>query len=202
MDWFYPLSVRRAREGTQVGQAPNRSTLPNPFTFEPVCLPVVTVTNRSADVGERGDLERLYRVRGARIWRAVFAYAGDREVASDSVAEAFCQALRRGAALRDPERWIWRAAFRIAAGELADRRRTSWIAPDEGYEMQEPARELMAALQRLPEKQRVAIVLRHMGGYPAGEIAALAGSTPAAVRVHLMRARRRLRQLLKEEDDA
>jgi RNA polymerase sigma-70 factor (ECF subfamily) len=178
---------------------PTASTLPNPFTFEPVSLPVVTVRNRSADVGERGDLERLYRERGARIWRAVFAYAGDREVASDSVAEAFCQALGRGVAIRDPERWIWRAAFRIAAGDLASRRRTSWEPREEAYEMEEPARDLVEALQRLSEKQRAAIVLCHVGGYRAGDIAALVDSTPAAVRVHLMRARRRLRQLLKED---
>ena len=33
-------------------------------------------------------LGRLYREEGARLWRAVFAYAGNRDVASDAVAEA------------------------------------------------------------------------------------------------------------------
>jgi RNA polymerase sigma-70 factor, ECF subfamily len=160
----------------------------------------MAVTDRSAGVGERSDLELLYRERGARMWRALFAYAGDREVASDAVAEAFCQALGRGGAVRDPERWIWRTAFRIAAGDLANRRRTSWEPPEEAYEMEEPAGDLVAALQRLSEKQRAAIVLCHVGGYRAGDIAALVDSTPAAVRVHLMRARRRLRQLLKEDE--
>ena len=32
-------------------------------------------------------------------------------------AEAFAQALRRGTAIRDPRSWVWRAAYRIAAGE-------------------------------------------------------------------------------------
>jgi RNA polymerase sigma-70 factor (ECF subfamily) len=68
-------------------------------------------------------LERLYREDGARLWRALVAFSGDREVASDAVAEAFAQALGRGEELRDPQRWVWRAAFRIAAGELKDRRR-------------------------------------------------------------------------------
>jgi DNA-directed RNA polymerase specialized sigma24 family protein len=33
------------------------------------------------------------------MWQAVFAFAGDPEVASDAVAEAFTQALRRGDAI-------------------------------------------------------------------------------------------------------
>jgi DNA-directed RNA polymerase specialized sigma24 family protein len=50
------------------------------------------------------------------MWQAVFAFAGDPEVASDAVAEAFAQALRRGDAIRSPERWLWRTVFRIALG--------------------------------------------------------------------------------------
>jgi DNA-directed RNA polymerase specialized sigma24 family protein len=41
------------------------------------------------------------------MWQAVLAFAGDPEVASDAVAEAFAQALRRGDAIRSPERWLW-----------------------------------------------------------------------------------------------
>jgi DNA-directed RNA polymerase specialized sigma24 family protein len=55
------------------------------------------------------------------MWQAVFAFAGDPEVASDAVAEAFAQALRRGDAIRSPECWLWRTVFRIAAGELKAR---------------------------------------------------------------------------------
>ncbi len=149
-----------------------------------------------------GKLERLYRQEGDRMWRAVLAFAGDPEVASDAVAEAFAQALRRGPEIREPERWLWRAVFRIAAGELNERRRTSPLDVDLAYEMEEPALELIAALSRLPEKQRAAVVLHHAAGYPTKEIAKIIGSTPAAVRVHLMRARGRLRELLKESDDA
>src|SRR4029450_10299362 len=73
------------------------------------------------DTSPRGELERLYRDQRDRMWQAVFAFAGDREVASDAVAEAFAQALRRGHAIRSPERWLWRTVFRIAAGELKRR---------------------------------------------------------------------------------
>jgi RNA polymerase sigma factor (sigma-70 family) len=148
--------------------------------------------------GER--LERLYREQGARMWHAVLAFAGDPEVASDAVAEAFTQALRRGDAIRDEERWIWRTVFRVAAGELKTRSRSIPMTIERTYEMEEPARELVAALARLSERQRAAVVLHHAAGYPIREVAALVGSTPAAVKVHLMRARRRLRELLEEND--
>src|SRR5437870_8933778 len=65
-----------------------------------------------------GEVERIYREDGGRLWRAVLVFAGDPEVASDAVAEAFAQVLRRGRAVRSPGAWVWRAAFRIAAGEL------------------------------------------------------------------------------------
>jgi len=64
------------------------------------------------------DLERLYREEGSRLWWALHAYSGDRDVASDALAEAFAQALARGSAIRSPSAWIWKAAFRIAAGDL------------------------------------------------------------------------------------
>lgn len=147
-----------------------------------------------------GRLERVYREQGDRLWRAVLAFAGDPDVASDAVAEAFAQALRRGEAVRDPSRWVWRAAFRIAAGELAARRRTVESVSECGYGMEEEVVELIEALRRLPTKQRAAQVLHHGAGYPAREVAAIIGSTAAAVRVHLSRGRRRLRELLKEED--
>jgi RNA polymerase sigma-70 factor (ECF subfamily) len=134
------------------------------------------------------------------MWQAVFAFAGDPEVASDAVAEAFSQALRRGEAIRSPERWIWRAVFRIAAGELKERRRHVPERVEDTYEMDDLARDLVVALAKLSEKQRAAVVLHHAAGYPAREIAEILGSTTAAVHVHLSRARRRLRELLRTDD--
>jgi RNA polymerase sigma-70 factor (ECF subfamily) len=73
---------------------------------------------------------------------------------------------------------------------------------DGSYEMEEPARDLVVALGALFERQRTAVVLHEAAGYPAREVARIVGSTEAAVRVHLMRGRRRLRELLEDEDDA
>jgi RNA polymerase sigma-70 factor (ECF subfamily) len=173
------------------------------FTSRPVFHPVMTsVDHVPAGVSGTDRIERLYRERGDRIWRGLLAFSGDPDIASDAVAEAFAQVLRRGDEVRDPERWVWRAAFRIAAGELKERRKYEVIGVAGSYEMEEPARDLVVALATLSERQRAAVVLHDAAGYPAREVAKIVGSTEAAVRVHLMRGRRRLRDLLKEDGDA
>ena len=163
---------------------------------------MTSVDHVPAGASRTDTIERLYRERGDRIWRGLLAFSGDPEVASDAVAEAFAQVLRRGDEVVDPERWIWRAAFRIAAGELKQRRRSEAFVAEGSYEMEEPARDLLVALRALSERQRTAVVLHDAAGYPAREVARIVGSTEAAIRVHLMRGRRRLRELLKDDVDA
>jgi RNA polymerase sigma-70 factor (ECF subfamily) len=151
-----------------------------------------TVTDLSA-------VERSYREQGERLWRAVFLFCADREVASDAVAEAFAQALRRQDAIRDVDRWVWRSAFAIARGELKRRRGNTELI-EIAVEMPPSAVDVLRALTRLSPKQRAAMVLHHYAGYSNRETAALIGSTPAAVGVHLERARARLRDLLEDRD--
>jgi RNA polymerase sigma-70 factor (ECF subfamily) len=140
----------------------------------------------------------------AALWRAVLAWSGDREVASEAVAEAFAQAARRGDAIDDVGRWVWRAAFRIAGGLLSRRRETADTVDHVTADTDPLPDEVVAlvdALDRLPERDRAVIVLAHVGGWDAGEIAALTDSTAGAVRVRLHRARRRLRSELEERDE-
>ena len=146
-------------------------------------------------------LEQVYRQHGDRLWRAVLAYSGDRWIADDAVSEAFAQALRRGDAIRSPERWVWKAAYRIAAGELQRRRNQSVYAADPRGDLEEPAWDVREALAVLPRAQRAAVVLHYYGGYPAAEIARITGSTSGAVWMSLSRGRRRLAQLLEDGND-
>jgi RNA polymerase sigma-70 factor, ECF subfamily len=146
-------------------------------------------------------LESLYLEHADRLWRALYAYAGDREVASDAMAEAFAQYLQRGAAVRSPPHWIWRAAFRIAAGELKERRMRGFGLPVIHAMDAQPTGELLSTLRLLPPRQRAALILHYYAGYKAREIADIFGSTSATVRVHLSQGRKRLRNLLEENDD-
>jgi RNA polymerase sigma-70 factor (ECF subfamily) len=155
------------------------------------------VSAESRSTGESAPLEAVYREIHAHLWRAVLAYAGDPEIASDAVSEAFAQALRRGDAIRYPDRWVWKAAFRIAAGLLKERSR---FGPevDMSVDGHRPLVDLRWALLEVSPRQRAALFLFYYGGYPPGEIAEMIGSTQSAVRVHLFRGRKRLERLLTE----
>ena len=161
-------------------------------------------------IDERPSAEATYRNDADRLWRAVYAYAGDADVASESVAEAFAQLLHRGDAVRDPAAWAWRAAFRIAAGALQKRRAAERITVidtgnsrqdlDPGYLDRYGDPDLLAALRRLPDGQRAAVILFYYADLPVAQIAARLGSNQLAVRANLSRGRRRLRQLLGDHD--
>ena len=146
------------------------------------------------------DLEQLYREHGNRLWWALVAFSGDREIASDAESEAFAQALRRGEAIKDPLAWVWRAAFRIAAGELQRRRTVAAPLADASYELPEPAAHVTQALRELPPQQRAAVVLHYYADKPIREIAELLGTSSSTVAVHLHRGRNRLRDLLGDDD--
>jgi RNA polymerase sigma factor (sigma-70 family) len=149
----------------------------------------------------RDAVERVWREQGPKLWRSMAAFTGDRELATDSMAEAFAQALTRGTEIRDHDRWIWRAAFRIAAGELKHRGSLDRSRPREGgYEMPEPVVDLVRALARLSPNQRAAVVLSDYADLPAREVASILGCRQTTVRVHLSQAHRRLRPLLEERD--
>jgi RNA polymerase sigma-70 factor, ECF subfamily len=145
-----------------------------------------------------GSIEDLYRAEHAKLERALVLFSGDREIATDAVAEAFAQALRAGDRLRDPRAWVWRSAFLIARGELKDRHRTSARVPEPSYEMAETLVDLIRALDRLSPNQRASVILHRYAGYPTREVARLIGSTPSAVTVHLAVGRRRLRAQLED----
>jgi RNA polymerase sigma-70 factor (ECF subfamily) len=149
----------------------------------------------------RTELERVYREHGERMWRAVYLFSGDREFASDAVAEAFAQALRRGDEIRSPERWVWRTAFLVARGMLKERRRMVPEVSDLNYQTPPATNELLDSLRALSPTQRAAVILHYYADRSVREVASLLGSTPAAVSVHLHRARRRLRTLLEDHDD-
>ena len=159
--------------------------------------PRLVVTRSHSDEAPRtfDRIESVYRRAAGQMWKAILAYSGDPDVASDAVAEAFAQALRRGRAIRDVERWVWKASFRIAAGQLKERRRflpeieTPAATPDSLFDLRN-------ALLQVSPRQRASLFLYYYGGYQPREIASMIGSTQSAVRVHLFRGRNRLATIL------
>jgi DNA-directed RNA polymerase specialized sigma24 family protein len=145
-------------------------------------------------------ITRVYEEQGQKMWRSLYAFSGDSEIASDALAEAFAQALARGGSLHTPERWIWAASFRIAAGELKGRRADRGFEHDGTYTMPEQTVDLVRAMHRLSPRQRAVVILSLYADYPTKEIAEILGARPATVRVHLSQGRKRLRALLEDDD--
>jgi RNA polymerase sigma-70 factor (ECF subfamily) len=147
-----------------------------------------------------GEVESVYRQDGDRLWRAIYAFAGNTEVASDAVAEAFAQALGRGSAIKDVRAWVWRSAFRLAAGDLKRQSSLSRAPLPEGaFQDSHADAQLLAALQNLTPQQRAVIVLHYYADCPVSEISRRTGINPLAVRAHLSRGRKHLRVLLGDD---
>ena len=148
------------------------------------------------------DIEALYRADADRMWRAIYAFAGDAEIADDAVAEAYAQLLGRGKAVRDPAAWVWRAAFQISRGQLMDRRRAiDRVRTSTEHLDTYVDQDLLVAVARLPEGQRAAVVLFYYADLPIRQIADRLGTNSLAVRASLARGRRTLRRLLGDRDE-
>src|SRR5438876_1334561 len=103
----------------------------------------------------RESVEAVYRADAERLWRAIYAFAGDADIASDAVAEAFAQVLHRGAAVRDPAAWTWRAAFRISAATMKGRAVSEPGPASAGEHIDSYGDlDLIAGLRQLPDAQR------------------------------------------------
>jgi RNA polymerase sigma-70 factor (ECF subfamily) len=146
-------------------------------------------------------LEAVYREDGPRLWRALVAYTADPELASDALAEAFAQAIARGEAIRDQPAWVWRVAFRVAAGDLKERRRREPLSVEPSYELPDPLTHVVDALRQLSPNQRLAVVMHDYADRTTDEIARVLGARRATVHVHLSQGRRRLRRLLEDVDE-
>jgi RNA polymerase sigma-70 factor (ECF subfamily) len=155
-------------------------------------------------VAPHDRLRSVFESEHGRLWRSVLAYTGDPEMASDVVAEAFAQAVRRGDALHDPQAWVWRAAFRIAGGQLSARRESrpidlEAVGQPSADTLPDDVVALLDALARLAAPDRQVVVLILVGGLSAAEVGAVANTSAGAVRVRLHRARARLREALEAE---
>ncbi|MFL5797284.1 MAG: RNA polymerase sigma factor [Actinomycetota bacterium] len=153
------------------------------------------------ELDEDLGFDALYARVGPRLWRAVLAYTGgDRDVTDDVVAEAFARTLKRGADIRTPEAYLFRVAFRLAAREL--RRSPSFRdIPDRAVWDEPGLAEVFDALRRLSPGQRAAVFLRYQADLPVDEVARLMGTSSGVVRIHLLRGRRKLAAMLRDDDD-
>ncbi len=143
------------------------------------------------------DFNDFYKAQYGRLAGTLRLVVGDAGVAEELTQEAFVKALTRWDRVSNhesPEGWLfttglnlarrrWKIGRNRAAYELDDARNSgSYTEPDSTRS------ELLAAIGRLPLKQRSAVVVRHVLGYSTDEAAEMLKMSPGALRQTLHRA--------------
>jgi RNA polymerase sigma-70 factor (ECF subfamily) len=162
------------------------------------------------------ELEREFEARlvesSTLAFRVAYGVLRRREDAEDVAQEAFVKAYRCFRDLRDRGRfraWLVRMTWRLAIDrQRNDRRR---LARDTGLspvaqginaailedlEMRERTARLWTAIDALPDKLRIAIVLANIEEHDIGEVARLLNLPVGTVKSRLFLARQRLKELL------
>lgn len=130
---------------------------------------------------------------------------GDAALADDIAQESYIKAYLACDGLDDTEKfnsWLRRIGFTTFLNHARSKR--VYADCEEAADVPAPERAdgafeyeaLYAALRRMPDKERTAVLLFYMDGYPIKKIAEIVGSSQAAVKQHLSRGRIRLRGLL------
>lgn len=154
-----------------------------------------------ATADDRRAFSALVELHWARLVRLARSVVGEAE-AEDAVQDGLVAAWRRLGELRQPAAfgpWVTRVVLRLCLRR--SRRRRPWAPLDA---VAEPAWEddpgarldVPRLLAALAPRQRAVMHLTAVDGLTDGEIAVLLSLTPAGVRSHRRRARRRLERLL------
>ncbi|WP_433220002.1 SigE family RNA polymerase sigma factor [Dactylosporangium sp. CS-047395] len=144
---------------------------------------------------ERKDFADFYARSRDSCLRAVLATEGDRVLAEDLVAEAFARAWASWTKVSRhpvPAAWVVRTALNLRVSWWRRLRRE--VALD-GHDRPQPAEEaagidgaLLAAIRRLPPRQREVLVLRIWLDLDTAVVGEVLGISPGTVAVHLSRA--------------
>jgi RNA polymerase sigma-70 factor (ECF subfamily) len=182
----------------------------------------MTPGRAGAEAARREALSRALVEDGDRLYALALRTTRDPDLAADAVQEAFASALEKAQDFRGearPGTWLYRIVFNKSIDLLRRRRRDlplpdedpdgftaederlahgpSWARPPDAALLgAEARRELERALGDLTPLQRAVFELREAEGRPTDEVAEILALTPGAVRVHLHRARLRLRARL------
>ena len=149
------------------------------------------------------QFDDFYRSEFPVVYRSTYAFCGDKELALDSVQEAFSRALARWRRLQSHPwagGWVTTTAFNLCRKHLG-RKSPTYNPQDLGEAPGSVERlDIVDALRALPPKQRQAIILFYLADLPLAAVADLMNISDGAVKSHLSRARAALRGSLEVAD--
>jgi RNA polymerase sigma-70 factor (ECF subfamily) len=151
------------------------------------------------------DFEDWYDAQHPRLFASLLVLSGDRDIAQDATAEAFVRALQhwpRVQAMAAPDGWVYRVGVNVmrrnARRRGFERRLLRRLNADDLVPA--PAGEVWDLVRALPDRQRMAVVLRYVADLEEREIAEVMGVARGTVASTLSDARRSLAAVLTEPD--
>lgn len=149
--------------------------------------------------------DSFYGATARRIVRHAYALTGNLSDAQDIAQESFARAWQRWDTVRNcdsPEAWVRRVATNLAISRFRRDRTARAAAPlliiQDVPGISPDTVALIAALRRLPERQRVVLVLRYLADLPVAQIAAELRVPEGSVKAWLSRGRNGLAELLND----
>jgi RNA polymerase sigma-70 factor, ECF subfamily len=161
-------------------------------------------------------VEDLFAKHQNEIYAYLYRMLRDPDLAADLAQDAFVKAYRAYNSLEKPENaraWLYQIAHRVALDDLRRKRIVRFVplvgearstAPSAEHLVMDArlSGELQRALEKIPERQRAALLLAELHDLTGVELAAALGVSHVAARALLTRARESLRQALATEKAA
>lgn len=178
-------------------------------------LILVSNTADSAAARPAVEVEALVLAYSALLFRVAHAVLRNASEAEDAVQDAFLRVLAHSDRLGEIEnmrvwlvRIVWRLALdrtrRITPGQMDEAFAQSLVSrsqpADQALAERRELQQVLREMERLPSRERHALLLSALEEMNTGEIAAVLGRSESAVRALLFRARTRLRERLEKSE--
>lgn len=181
--------------------------------MEDALVPVAAAVVEPAKAGDLAAFEQLMRRHERLVLATAMHLLGNLEDAQDASQEVFLRLYRNLGKVAGADglpAWLYRVTVNVCH-DLGRRRASArasapmeealdlpagGIDPRENLAAAERRRALELSLRMLPEKERMALVLRDLEGMPTEEVARILGSSPATVRSQVSQARVKVRDFV------
>ena len=166
---------------------------------------------RAAKGGDSDAFEEIMLATERRVASLAWRILGDRETVKDAMQETFMRVYRHLDQYREEEDfigWLYRITVNVCRDIERRRRRWRFFHPladaasltrparfDEAYEARD---RLARAIDALPPRERLAIILRDVQELPTEEVATILGVRQSSLRVSISKARAKLRKWMEE----
>ena len=162
-----------------------------------------------AAVSDGATFEEFFEALASTLFRRLYLITGDRGEAEEIMQDAFIVLFERWDRVQlmdDPEGYLYRVAFNIQRklrrkASVAARRSLRIAPPADDFDVVDTRSVVSSALAALTPRQRAALVLTELLGYPSDEAAVIMNVRPSTVRVLAHQGRTAMRKQLGGADE-